>query len=130
MDFTISDKMQTILGMIDEFVNKELIPMEPEFMAEPARSLLPAIEEKRKMVKQMELWAPNHPKEYGGMGLDLTEHALVSEALGRSPLGHFVFGCQAPDAGNIEILQLFFHDRSGIARVQPGHDGHHGCQRR
>jgi alkylation response protein AidB-like acyl-CoA dehydrogenase len=59
------------------------------------------------MVRQMGLWAPNHPPEYGGMGLKLTEHALVSEALGRSPLGHFVFGCQAPDAGNIEILHKY-----------------------
>jgi alkylation response protein AidB-like acyl-CoA dehydrogenase len=58
------------------------------------------------MVKKMELWAPNHPKKYGGMGLDLVEHAFVSESLGRSPLGHFIFGCQAPDAGNIEILHL------------------------
>ena len=58
------------------------------------------------MVKRMELWAPNHPKEYGGMGLNLVEHAFVSECLGRSPLGHFTFGCQAPDAGNIEILHL------------------------
>jgi len=37
----------------------------------------------------------------------LVDHALVSEALGRSPLGHYVFGCQAPDAGNIEILHLY-----------------------
>jgi alkylation response protein AidB-like acyl-CoA dehydrogenase len=107
MDFSISEKMQTIIGMIDEFVDKELIPMEPEFMTQPVRNLLPAIAEKQKMVKQMELWAPNHPKEYGGMELDLIEHSLVSEALGRSPLGHLVFGCQAPDAGNIEILHQF-----------------------
>lgn len=50
-------------------------------------------------------------QDYGntriGTGLDLVEHALVSEALGRSPLGHFIFGCQAPDAGNIEILNMF-----------------------
>jgi acyl-CoA dehydrogenase len=107
MDFNISEKMKTILGMIDEFVDKELIPLEPEFLAKSVRSLLPVLEEKRKMVRQMELWAPNHPQEYGGMGLDLIEHALVSEALGRSPLGHYVFGCQAPDAGNIEILHQF-----------------------
>ncbi len=107
MDFTVSEKMKTILGMIDEFVEKELIPLEPEFLTKPAGSLLPVFEEKRRMVKQMELWAPNHPKEYGGMGLNLMEHALVSESLGRSPLGHYIFGCQAPDAGNIEILHQF-----------------------
>ena len=38
------------------------------------------------------------------MGLSLLEFALVSEELGRSPLGHYVFNCQAPDAGNMEIL--------------------------
>jgi acyl-CoA dehydrogenase len=52
----------------------------------------------------MGLWAPNHPVEYGGLGLGMLEHGLLSEALGRSPLGHLVFGAQAPDAGNVEIL--------------------------
>lgn len=107
MDFEVSDKMKTIIGMICEFVDKELIPMEQDFLSKPLKSLISEIERKRELVKQMELWAPNHPKEYGGMGLDLVEHALVSESLGRSPLGHFVFGCQAPDAGNIEILNMF-----------------------
>ena len=106
MDFEIPDKIQAITGMIDEFVDKEIIPLEPEFLTKTFREMLPVIEEKRSMVKKMELWAPNHPKEYGSMGLDLVEHAFVSESLGRSPLGHFIFGCQAPDAGNIEILHL------------------------
>ena len=107
MDFAISDKMKAIIGMIDEFVAKELIPLEPEFLTKDFKTMLPVLAEKRKIVKQMELWAPNHPKEYGGMGLDLVEHGLVSEALGRSPLGHYVFNCQAPDAGNIEILHKY-----------------------
>jgi acyl-CoA dehydrogenase len=106
MDFGLSEKMQVVLPLIDEFVENELIPLEPEFLRRPFTELLPVVEEKRRMVKQMELWAPNHPVAYGGMGLDLVEHGLVSEALGRSPLGHFVFGCHAPDAGNIEILHL------------------------
>ncbi|MCU0849311.1 MAG: acyl-CoA dehydrogenase family protein [Spirochaetes bacterium] len=107
MDFEISDKMKAITGMINEFVDRELIPLEPEFLTREFRELLPVLEEKRKMVKKMELWAPNHPKEYGGMGLNLLEHGLVSESLGRSPLGHYVFNCQAPDAGNIEILHKY-----------------------
>ncbi len=107
MDFTVSEKMQVIIDMINEFVEKELIPLEPEFLTRPARELMPRLKQKQQMVKDMELWAPCHPKKYGGMGLSLTEHALVSEALGRSPLGHFVFWCQAPDVGNIEILDLF-----------------------
>jgi len=106
MDFEVPEKIKVITGMIDEFIDKEIIPLEPEFLIKTFREMLPVIEEKRSMVKKMELWAPNHPKEYGGMGLNLVEHAFVSESLGRSPLGHFIFGCQAPDAGNIEILHL------------------------
>ncbi|MCX5883314.1 MAG: acyl-CoA dehydrogenase family protein [Deltaproteobacteria bacterium] len=107
MDFSVSEKMQTITQMIDEFVQKEVIPLEPAVLTRGFKAVLPELEKKRQMVKQMELWAPNHPVEYGGMGLNLTEHALVSECLGRSILGHYVFGCQAPDAGNIEILHMF-----------------------
>jgi len=107
MDFTQSEKMETVIGMIDEFVERELIPLEPAFLNRPSSELMPELKEKQRMVRQMELWAPNHPVEYGGMGLDLVEHALISEALGRSPLGHLSFGCQAPDAGNIEILHMF-----------------------
>ena len=86
MDFTITDKMQTILGMINEFVDKELIPMEPEFITNEFRDMVPALEEKRDMVRKMELWGPNHPKDLGGMGLTMVEHGLVSEALGRTSL--------------------------------------------
>ena len=106
MDFTISEKIQTIVAMINEFVEKELIPLEPEFLAKDFKDLLPVLRGKQAMVKKMELWAPNFPVECGGMGLSLLEHGLVSEALGRTPLGHYVFWCQAPDAGNVEILHL------------------------
>ena len=52
----------------------------------------------------MGLWAPHLPEEYGGPGLSLTEFARVSEALGRTPIGHYLFNCQAPDIGNMEVL--------------------------
>lgn len=107
MDFTISDKIKTIVDMINEFMEKEIIPLEPEFLVKDFKDLLPILREKQAMVKKMELWAPNFPVECGGMGLSLLEHGLVSEALGRSPLGHYVFWCQAPDAGNVEILHLY-----------------------
>lgn len=104
MDFQISQETQTILELINEFVDKELIPLEQDFLHRPWEELEPVLAAKREMVKQMELWAPLHPREYGGMGLGLVDYGLVCEALARNPLGVYVFGCQAPDAGNIEIL--------------------------
>jgi len=107
MDFNVSEKMQAAVGMMNEFVEGELIPLEPEFLTKSFRQMEPVMEGKRQMVRQMELWAPNHPPEYGGMGLNLMDHALVSEALGRTPIGHYTFNCHAPDAGNIEILHKY-----------------------
>ena len=104
MDFELSEKMSTILDLVGDFVDRELIPIEGEMLhGDPERvaELVAAAQDK---VRQMELWAPNHPVEFGGLGLSMVEHGLLSEALGRSPLGHTVFGVQAPDAGNVEIL--------------------------
>ncbi|MGE4518839.1 MAG: acyl-CoA dehydrogenase family protein [Desulfobacteraceae bacterium] len=107
MDFRVSDKIKTIVGTINEFIDKELIPLEPEFVTGDFNEMEPVIKEKQAMVKKMGLWAPNFPEDCGGMGLSMLEHGLVSEALGRSPLGHYVFWCQAPDAGNVEILHKY-----------------------
>lgn len=123
MDFEIPEKTQIILEMVDEFIKKEIIPLEKEFLVRDIKEMLPVLEEKRRMVKQMELWAPNHPKEYGGMGLGLVDHGLVSEVLGQSPLGHYVFGCQAPDAGNIEILHMYGNDKQKEEYLKPLIDG-------
>jgi alkylation response protein AidB-like acyl-CoA dehydrogenase len=104
MDFSISKDMQLMLEMIHSFMEKEVFPLEPYLLRGEFHELEPRLEEKRQKVKQMGLWAPSQPKEYGGLGLNLMDFALVSEAIGTSPLGHYIFGTAAPDAGNIEIL--------------------------
>jgi alkylation response protein AidB-like acyl-CoA dehydrogenase len=106
MEFSISDKMRELLGTIRRFMEREIYPLE----ARGERSfleVLPELQRKRQRVKELGLWAPQVPREYGGLGLSFMEHALVSEELGRSPLGHFVFNCQAPDSGNMEVLIEF-----------------------
>ncbi|MCP4751468.1 MAG: acyl-CoA dehydrogenase [Proteobacteria bacterium] len=107
MSFEPSEKTQAILDMINEFVDKELVPMERDLLSKGFTAMEPEINAKRQMVKEMELWAPLHPKEYGGMELPLMDTAMIYEALGRTPLGLYIFGCQAPDAGNVEILHKF-----------------------
>ena len=119
MDFKISDKMKTIIEMIDEFIEKELIPLEPEFITKDFKDMIPVLKEKQAMVKKMELWAPGFPKDCGGMGLNLVELGLISEALGRTPLGHYTFWCQAPDAGNIEILHQYGSDEQKEKWLKP-----------
>jgi len=107
MDFEYSEQTKAAVAMVTEFVEKELIPLEGELQARGMNALMPRIREKQKLVKQMGLWAPCFPKDLGGLGLKVAEFAPISEALGRSPLGHFVFWCQAPDVGNVEILHRY-----------------------
>ncbi len=107
MPFNPSEELQTILDMMREFLDKEIIPLEKEVESRGFKAILPELEKKRDMVRQMELWAPLHPKDMGGMGLSLMDVAMIFEVLGRSQLGLYAFGCQAPDAGNIEILHKF-----------------------
>src|SRR3954463_14961082 len=81
------------------------MPAEADVLERGFIEAAPLLADLRRRCKAAGMWGPQMPKELGGLGLDLVEHGLVSERLGRSPLGHYVFGCQAPDAGNLEILQ-------------------------
>ncbi|MBW7856739.1 MAG: acyl-CoA dehydrogenase family protein [Leptonema sp. (in: Bacteria)] len=119
MEFEISQSTQTIIDMVHNFIKREVLPLEPSFFRKSFYELLPQLKILRDKVKQMGLWGPQLPKELGGMGLSLIDHGLVSEALGWSPLGHYLFGCQAPDAGNIEILHLFGSDEQKQKYLQP-----------
>ncbi len=107
MDFDVSEQMATILGMVEEFVRKELEPLEQVMLFGTADELAAGMAAAQVKVRQMGLWSPNHPVEFGGLGLSMVDHGLLSEALGRSPLGHVAFNTQAPDSGNVEILHTY-----------------------
>jgi acyl-CoA dehydrogenase len=107
VDFEASEEMSVRLTMIREFMDREVIPLEGEMLHGDPKTLADGVDAAQAKVKQMGLWAPNHPVEYGGLGLSMVDHGLFAEAVGRSPLGMLVFGTQAPDAGNVEILHLF-----------------------
>lgn len=107
MDFALPAHLEPILEQVRGFVTDELIPLEPQFLNGDFRDMLPLLAQKRQQVKALGLWSPFLPVAWGGMGLTLTEYAHVSEALGQTPLGPYVFNCQAPDVGNMEILMHF-----------------------
>jgi alkylation response protein AidB-like acyl-CoA dehydrogenase len=104
MDFAPSPTLKPLLEKIDRFIREEAIPLEGKFVGGSFRSLLPELSRLRARVKELGLWTPQIPTTHGGLGLSLVEHGQVSERLGQTPLGHYVFNCQAPDAGNMEIL--------------------------
>ncbi len=102
-DFSKED-FHSLLSKIQTFLRAEVYPLEQDFLRRPFRDLVPELNAKREQVKVLGLWTPHLPEEYGGLGLKLSEFAHVSEELGRTPIGHYLFNCQAPDIGNTEIL--------------------------
>jgi acyl-CoA dehydrogenase len=119
MDFQVSEKMSTMLAMIRDFMDREVIPLEGEMLFGSPETLEAGVAAAQAKVKQMGLWAPNHPVEFGGLGLSMVDHGLFAEAVGRSPLGMTVFGTQAPDAGNIEILHKYGTDEQKELWMRP-----------
>ena len=104
MDFSLSEEIEEVVETVRDFVREELGPLEERMHELSWDELEEEIEQKRQKVRDLGLWTPHLPEKWGGAGLSLLEFAHVAEELGRSPLGHLAFNCQAPDAGNMEIL--------------------------
>ena len=104
MDFAESQKVRTIRGVVREFVEAEAFPLESALLHGGFTALLPVLKEKRERARQTGLFAAHIPEEHGGAGLSLLEFAQMSEELGKSPIGHYLFNVQAPDVGNMELL--------------------------
>jgi len=102
-----TDILPDLLPRIRAFIDAEVIPLEAAFLSQPWHELEPILQAKRQMVRGAGLWGLALPSEIGGQGLTLAEFGRVSEELGRTPLGHYTFNCQAPDIGNTELLLEF-----------------------
>lgn len=119
MDFSISSDTQALLDKAQAFVEDELIPLEPQLVGADWAKAEPVLQEQRQKIKQLGMWAPNLPKEIGGMGLSLMDLGLLSEVMGQTPLGHYAFGAQAPDAGNMELLIEFGSEQQKKDYLEP-----------
>jgi len=104
MDFSIPSDLQALVDRARHFVETEVYPLEGDFLLGEFAALAPRLKSGRARARELGLWLPQIAKAHGGLGLDLLGHGLVSAELGRSFLGHYMCNCQAPDAGNMEIL--------------------------
>jgi acyl-CoA dehydrogenase len=85
------------------FMEEHVYPNERALHADDAE-LIRSLQGK---AKEEGLWAPHVPPEAGGTGQGFLAYAHLNEEIGRSTYAQLVFGCQAPDAGNAEILHMF-----------------------
>ena len=102
----MTPEVRELRGRVRAFMDEHIYPNEPVFDREDedAEAL---VKDLRAEVKAAGLWAPHIGPEAGGSGRGFVPYAFLNELIGRSVWAPLVFGCQAPDAGNAEILNLF-----------------------
>lgn len=112
MDFQHSAKAQEYINRVKKFMREEIEPVEEDYLKE-LHSLenkwviLPIIEELKAKAKAQGLWNMFLPDEHLGAGLSTLEYASVAELTGRSFIAPEVFNCNAPDTGNMEVLEKY-----------------------
>jgi alkylation response protein AidB-like acyl-CoA dehydrogenase len=97
------------LEQVGAFMRERVLPNEHALDREDdaAQALVAQLQDE---VRELGLWAPHVPPEAGGTGTGFLDYAYLNEQIGRTIWGQLVFGCQAPDAGNAEILHMFGTD--------------------
>ena len=105
-DFSTEPEFEAQLDWMRNFVRSEVWPLETVFGDLGDDGFRRAIEPLQAQVKERGLWAAHLPPDLGGQGFGQVKLGLMHEILGTSPFTPVVFGNQAPDSGNSEILAL------------------------
>ena len=124
-DFETDPDYQADLDWADQFVRDEVEPLRyvlPHSLVrdELWHALVPPLQQQ---VRARGLWATHLGPDLGGPGHGQVKLALLNEILGRAPIAPMVFGCQAPDSGNAEILAHYGTEQHKATYLQPLLDG-------
>jgi alkylation response protein AidB-like acyl-CoA dehydrogenase len=102
-EFGMTPEIREWRGRVSAFMDQYVYPSEP-ILARDDDQAAACIADLRAKAKAEGLWAPHIGPEAGGTGKGFLAYAYLNEVIGRSLWAQLVFGCQAPDAGNAEIL--------------------------
>jgi acyl-CoA dehydrogenase len=103
MDFAVPADVQELCQRVRRFIADEVIPLEPR-ESETDGLAADALAGLHAKARRAGLWAPQLPRQYGGLGLETVALCFVFEEAGRSPLGPLALHCAAPDEGNMHLL--------------------------
>ena len=108
MDFTLPPEIEDIRLRTRAFVEEHVLPLESDRdnYDRHENIRLDLLAEVREKAKEAGLWAPQAPKEFGGMGLPVVGWAAMYEEANRAIFGPVSFNCAAPDDGNMNLLAL------------------------
>src|SRR5687768_7109000 len=126
-DFETDPAYQEKLDWAAEFVREKVEPLDYVF---PHEQFVPLDDNKRRVIDPLkdevrahDLWATHLGAELGGQGYGQLKLALLNEILGRSLWASVIFGTQAPDTGNAEIIAHYGTPEQKERYLQPLLDG-------
>ncbi len=103
-DFSTEPEFEEKLAWMRGFVREEIIPLETLELGD--EQFLKVMRPLQDEVKARGLWASHLPPELGGGGFGQVKLGLMHEILGQCAIAPFVFGNNAPDSGNAELLAV------------------------
>lgn len=122
IDFTLAPEHEAIRARVREFIQHTVVPAleRPEGASSMSREVyLALIVDLRRQARQLGLWLPHMPIEWGGMGLGHVELAMVQAEAGRTRLGPWILNCMAPDEGNMHTLSHWGTDEQKEQYLRP-----------
>lgn len=121
MDFTLPPEIEDIRVRTRDFVDEHVIPLEadPDNFDDHENLRLDLTRTLNARAKAAGLWAPQVPKEWGGMGLPITGWAVMYEEANRSIFGPLAFNCSAPDDGNMNLIARTGTDKQKERWLKP-----------
>ena len=125
MDYSLSPEIEDYRQRIKTLVDERVIPLEkdPASYDEYEYIKEEVLEPLRAEAKAQGLWAIGMPKERGGQGLPIIAMAACYEEMNRSIFGPACFNCQAPDDGNMILLNKVGTEEQKARWLQPIIDG-------
>jgi acyl-CoA dehydrogenase len=106
MDFTLPPDIADLCDRVRGFVEREIMPLEQDRANydQYDNIRIELCDAMRERARDAGLYAPQMPRERGGLGLPIIGWAAFYEAANRSIFGPVCLNCQAPDDGNMSLL--------------------------
>jgi len=114
MDFNLPPEIDALRLRLREFIAQEVMPLEqdPDNFNEYENLKLSVLDEIRAKARSAGIWAPQMPKARGGLELPVIGWAAIYEEASRSIFGPLSINCQAPDDGNMSVLNKVLPDEA------------------
>jgi acyl-CoA dehydrogenase len=118
MDLGMTDRVRPLVEAVRRMVRDEIAPLDAEYHAEVGRhpsgnrfamtgrqlEILNTVKDKAKSRGLWNFWLTDSDK---GFGLSTVEYAYLAEEMGAVAIAPEVFNCNAPDTGNMEVLERY-----------------------